>query len=147
MKIIYIVEDDYFQLEYVSTLLQNEFGSDVEVRPIQTESEFCRRFEEIAAARPACIVLDILIQWAEATMSDDSRGPGTFRTAGLRCQRKLREDQRTKNIDVILYTVLDRSDVLDFPQEVHYLRKDASDERFLELVRTLLPGGGSPEPE
>jgi hypothetical protein len=141
MTIIYVVEDDYLQLEYVCRILQDEFGPDVEVRSIRTESEFWRRFEEIASAQPACVVLDILIQWAEAAVSNESRGPGSFRTAGLRCQKKLSEDARTKNISVIFYTVLDRSDVLDFPREVHYLRKDVPDERFLALVRTLVTTG------
>lgn len=138
MNIIYIVEDDSLQADYIENLLRTECRFEVEIRRIVTESEFWNRFDEVAVAKPACIIMDILLQWSYAEVARETHAVGSYLTAGLRCQKKLAEDPRTKSITVVFHTVLDRSDIPNIPRNVLYLRKDASDSRFMGVIEEIM---------
>jgi CheY-like chemotaxis protein len=136
-RIVYVVEDDPLQGEYLDRLLRDKFSSSLKVKLIGSESEFYTRFEEIVADKPACVIMDILLQWAPAEIAKDSKDLGSYVNAGLRCQKKLAEDPRTREIPVIFFTVLDRADVPELPRDTAYVRKDASDQRFVGVVRDV----------
>jgi CheY-like chemotaxis protein len=135
---IYLVEDDPLQVDWVREILTNEFGGSLEIGVINSETQFLEKFDEIATKQPACIIVDVMLPWTEAKMNQSGRPKdiGTFQDAGLRCVAKLSGDGRTKAIPVLLYTVLDKNDII-LPLGAHYMRKDAPDPRFIQKIREL----------
>ena len=110
MSKILIVEDDP---HYVNDLRDSldEFASDIAV--ISTEAAFRAAYEAIASNPPELIVMDIMLRWTDPSeqMSSPSNKSDSFHRAGLRCLKMLRDDPRTQNVQVILYSVLEESDV------------------------------------
>jgi len=137
-KIIYWLEDDGLYQDYCQRLLASEFGKEVDVRWIATEKEFNDRFLEIADTKPACILIDIMLQWTETSLHDQSTGIGEYLTAGFRCLTRLANDAETKSIPIIFYTVLDPKDVLGAPLGVPWVRKDSSDKRLVDQIRDAI---------
>jgi CheY-like chemotaxis protein len=130
-KLIYLVEDDHLK-----ELLSLGFGDSLKIDVIETHSEFLARFEDLAARRPVCILLDVMLPWSatEISAADVSFNPDSFMTAGVECYRKIRADKRTAHVPVLLYSVWDRKDVVGIPLDADYLRKDAPDRRIIMWV-------------
>jgi hypothetical protein len=65
-----------------------------------------------------------------------------FYRAGVRCAKLLAKNEKTKDIPIILYTVLEPADLeeelkeLDLGRVVH-IRKDSDDDRIIDVVREL----------
>jgi len=145
---ILVVENDFLQSDWLVKSLRQAFPQ-AKVWQIKTESAFRDSFEAIAQNPPDAIVMDVMLQWTEA--SDDIEeqtfpkrvlDEGPYR-AGLRCEEMLTADGRTKNIPMILYTILERHDLEpDFPDlnahpNVKHLRKDSTPEPLIQLIREV----------
>ena len=141
---ILLVEDDHLQVEFLSRELQNSF-SEALIRVISTESEFRLRFEEISQSPPDVIVLDVMVRWADATPDIDVPPEDVcrdgFYTAGLRCEELLARDPQTNHIPVILYTVLEPTDLHGEIEKrrdnVVILTKAPEIDPLVELIREL----------
>lgn len=141
MKIL-LVEDDYIQSELICEALEQAFPSDA-IELIRTEHEFRSRLAEIEAGPPDIIILDIMLRWTLPSrdmpeLPQDVRDEGLYR-AGFRCRNLLAERARTRDIPVILYTVMEASDISDDLEDIApgtvYLRKEADVQSLIELIR------------
>lgn len=129
MKIL-LVEDDHLAANLVAAKLREMFAH-AEVKPVSTEQEFRARFEEFAKDPPDLVIMDVMLTWAfpSPNMEEppDEVREGGFHQAGFRCVRMLVEDERTKKIQTIIHSVIERGDVdyefKSLPQNVRYLRK------------------------
>jgi CheY-like chemotaxis protein len=138
---ILIVEDDYLQANWIHRTIQQALpGSRID--RISTELGFRSNLSDIASNPPNVIILDVMLRWTDPQPEmipppDDVR-EGQFFSAGFRCQRLLAKDHRTKNIPVILYTVLERLDLhnelRDLPDNVYYLAKDPEPDSLISLI-------------
>jgi hypothetical protein len=132
-----IIEDDVLTAGQMETAIR-ALGFDV--WRIPTESEFYFKFDEIAAERrPAAIVIDVMLRWADPSDHippkpahyEQTKG---YRRAGLRCRTRIQGDERTAGIPVLIFTVLDQESLDDVP-DGQYLQKGNGYERLLEWVR------------
>jgi CheY-like chemotaxis protein len=145
---ILLVEDDIIQSDFICDALEQEFpGGEVEL--IKTEQEFRSRLDNIAKRTPDVVIMDVMLRWTDPSPDqvpspEDVREEGHYR-AGFRCRKLLSERGQTKDVPVILYTVLDHADISHELQdisigEVQYLRKESSAGPLLRSVRKF--GGG-----
>ena len=103
---ILLVEDDHLQANDLEKTLEAEFGA--EVQTFSTEHEFVRQFWTIAENPPDVAILDRMLRWASPSRDmlappEDARDP---EQAGVRCAERMAEDERTRPVPVILYSVL-----------------------------------------
>ena len=133
---ILIVEDDQIQAGFTRPSLEQAFRGS-EITHIRTEHEFHSRMDEIANNPPDVVVMDVMLRWTnpardQPTAPDNVRLEGHY-LAGIRCTKLLAENEKTKDIPVILYTVLERADIgaqiASLPNKTLSLTKasDASD--------------------
>jgi CheY-like chemotaxis protein len=145
MKIL-IVEDDHLQADWIHQSLANKFPR-AEIERISTELEFRSRVDNgnLAENPPDVIIMDVMLRWTDPGPDlkpppSDVREEGFF-NAGLRCERLLAQEERTSHIPVILYTVLERTDLKQDPEKlrrnVHYLPKESNPEPLIQLIRDL----------
>jgi len=142
---VLLLDDDDLEAQAVRDALVQHFPQ-VGVDIIRTELEFRERLEAILSAPPDLIILDMMVRWSDEG-SKPSTPPnelGDFPSyrSGLRCHRLLAQNERTKNIPTILYTVLERGDIAEelrnMPQNVVYLKKDSDLSSLLRLIRSLV---------
>jgi CheY-like chemotaxis protein len=139
------VEDDPLQAEWIRDTIEGAI-SGAEVECIENEQEFCKRLDDIAKEPPAVILMDVMLRWTNPAPRINPPPPdvrdGGFYRAGLRCQRLLALRESTKSVPVILYTVLDRSDLEGALREpvgqIEFLRKEADPESLLAAVRSAI---------
>jgi DNA-binding NarL/FixJ family response regulator len=138
MRVV-LVEDDFLEAEWAQRLLEESFpGASIDV--IRTEKEFRLVFPKIASNPPDVVILDMMLPWTDI----DDAGPssdkpdGSFVNAGARCLSLLRADAHTANVPAVIYTTLDRMDLVDVPAGVVYVRKDAPDERLVRVIKNVL---------
>jgi hypothetical protein len=62
---------------------------------------------------------------------------GGYRRAGLRCRKKLAEDQRSRSIPAIIYTVLEREPLGEAIPECEYLQKGDGFDHLLERLEKI----------
>ncbi len=138
-----VVDDDQLWWERVREELDRSFN-EIEWTWIKTESEFRNAVPELIDNPPALILMDVMLPWCTPSEDmeeppDDVREEG-FYFAGLRCSRLLRNNAATKDIPVVLWTVLEREalrDSVDFDYNGPYVRKDADFEPLLEAICQL----------
>jgi CheY-like chemotaxis protein len=129
---VLIVEDDPAQYELIKRQLQTtDLFSDAKISRIVTELQFYDQFEETATNKPDLIIMDVMLRWTDA--APDMRLPpsdiavqGFFR-AGVRCEQMLASDERTKEIPIMIYSVLEKKDIeAEIPgrSQVTYLEKN-----------------------
>ena len=149
MKKMYflIVEDDKLQFSFIKNgIKQGRYFKDSRIERIATESEFIEKLESIATEKPDVILLDIMLRWTDPTPDmtlppPDIAEEGFFR-AGVRCEQRLANDMRTRNIPVIVYSILEKQDFegeIRERAEVHYLEKDFSVEKLNSKLEECLP--------
>ena len=132
---IYVVEDDYGQAQLTIVALEDSFGDSIDIVHIATHHKFREKFEEIAANLPLCIILDVMLPWSDTAIAEEPPSIESFLTAGFQCCEQIRNDPRTTKIPILIYTVLDRSDIKGLPKNVDYLRKDSADQRLIDWVK------------
>jgi len=107
---ILLVEDDAKQAELIEKALQEAFP-DVEVRHYSTESQFRESLPRLVEHPPALIVMDVMLRWCDAgpDMPLQPRECEDFSMAGVRCCRLLKSNPKTRNVPVVVLTVLDKN--------------------------------------
>lgn len=144
---ILLLEDDFLQRSDVKGTLEREF--DAEVLALSCEKEFRDRFESVAEQPPSVAVLDIMLRWAnasreESAQPEDATDPAK---AGIRCARMLRSDGRTKDVRVILYSVLGKNSLAELlPEGIPSLEKEHDYENLIEAVKDALIERTNPAP-
>jgi CheY-like chemotaxis protein len=141
-----IVEDDKRQFSYIKNgIKQGRYFSESRIERIATEWEFIEKFESIAREKPDVILLDVMLRWTDpgpdmTLPPADIAEEGFFR-AGARCEQRLAVDPRTRDIPVIVYSILEKEDFEDEIRprpEVHYLEKDFSVEKLNSKLEECL---------
>jgi CheY-like chemotaxis protein len=142
---ILIVEDDYLQADWFAQKIGERFGS-VSLDFVRTELEFRERLEDFLTQPPDLVLLDVMLRWTDPSPTMVPAPPeveaGGFFRAGLRCERLLRQSQRTQNVPVILYTVLEDGDLEAELEHVgkrtRYIPKDSDAQPLIEAIETAL---------
>lgn len=146
MKML-IIEDDHRQAELIYHGLKRYFPR-ANIDRISTESEFVSRFEDIANNPPDYVVLDVILRWTDPSPEMDSTPAQIkkegFHRAGLRCAKMLMEDKRTSSSQVIIYSVLEFSNIEpdlrelgDLSRRIIRLRKDYDVDNLVNTIRSL----------
>jgi CheY-like chemotaxis protein len=144
MNRILIVEDDHQQVELIEKALHKEpqfAGSDTKIQRISTERQFVDGFNEISSNPPHVILMDVMLRWDDPSPDFQlPKGYEGFHRAGLRNTEILAKDQRTRNIPVILYTLLTEENLKGIPERpnVFYLSKVSTLEPMVQLVRSVI---------
>jgi CheY-like chemotaxis protein len=144
MRVI-VLEDDSIQADAIRESLEENFAG-IAVSLVPTEAQFHETMTEIARNPPDLLILDVMVRWTHPSPEMPPRPPEVvaegFRRAGLRCLRLLLAAEETKDIPVILYTVLSRSDLerelLDLPPHVLFLEKESDLDRLVLHIRSML---------
>jgi DNA-binding NarL/FixJ family response regulator len=140
MRIVSLEDDEPFWDLLQEALTEAFPGADLVW--VRTESEFRQNVKKFAAKPPDIFLLDVMVKWADAA-EDMPKPPaevvkdGYFR-AGLRCHKLLLENTITRSVPVVLFTVLERSDVekvkSELPAGSAFVGKSGD---FRELIRTI----------
>jgi hypothetical protein len=145
---IFSLEDDESFWNLLKEALESEFRN-IHLSWIRTESDFYYHIPDFIKTPPDLFLLDVMVKWADAsekmpTPPKDVEREKYFR-AGLRCRKRLLEDQHTASIPVILYTVLEQVDMdqlaTDLPKNTWFAGKTADFRNLIPLVKQL---GGVP---
>lgn len=142
---ILVVEDDYLQANLICEKLASVFHC--EVKRISTERDFRLNLPKLENNLPSIIIMDVMLRWTDPS-SKIERPPREVRTegfyrAGIRCTRLLAEWDITKEVPVILYTILERTDLekqlaeLSSSINIVHLRKESDVDRLIELIREI----------
>ena len=140
-----IVEDNYWQSQWITKVLKDHF-SKAKIECIETELEFRSGFEVIVANKPDVVVMDIMLRWTNPSPNMtppplEIQNAG-FYHAGFRCKTLLNQDETTKNIPILLYTVLGMEDLeseLPIIQDnVIFLQKDGDTESLSDSIHSLI---------
>jgi CheY-like chemotaxis protein len=138
---ILIVEDDEPQFNLVKSGLERIRALSADrIERIATELEFQKKFDELAENKPDVIIMDVMLRWTNP-MREMPPSPGDMDRAGIRCEKMLANNNKTKDIPVILYTVLSRDDLKDdLPNRpnVRYLDKDFNSSRIAKEVSSMM---------
>lgn len=140
MKVL-LVEDDYIQEDMITETLERTFTG-IKVEKIRTEAEFYDGIDRIASKPPDVVVMDVMLRWTDPapnmpTPPDKVQQEG-YPRAGLRCADMLAKRDETKNIPVILFTVLNRED-LELPKtnnSILYVSKESDLDELINRVRS-----------
>jgi CheY-like chemotaxis protein len=135
-KRILLLEDDDFHRDLIEDRIRRRWrDTSFEYKSIANEKAFFQTFDQIVAAGFDLVIIDQMIPYTSA--DDESDDPqalalDAFR-GGARCYERLREDERTKAIPVVFYTILDRERV---PEQAVYVKK-TGDAEMTELLGTV----------
>lgn len=139
---ILVVEDDSLQADAIISILATTFPRDT-VELIRSEYEFRTKVADIQNHMPGVIVMDMMLPWCTPRVDippppEDVLRDGFFR-AGFRCQKLLEGNEKTKEIPIIFFTVLEKGDLRpqlrDQSKEVIYLQKDDKIDPLITLIR------------
>jgi CheY-like chemotaxis protein len=142
---VLIVEDDPFQAASMIEALEGNFSSsNSTIQRISTESQFREKFDEIANNPPDVITMDIMLRWADPSPDmkprpEDVKEEGIFK-AGLRCEKLLEGNAKTRHIPVILYTILSNEDLSDdIPERENVLHLPKSSDLYplIKAIRNM----------
>lgn len=137
-----VVEDDHLQAGPLSEHLAAAFDP-VTVETVATEEDFRTAMRlRFRGSVPDLIVMDVMLRWAfprpDMTAPPPDVVAGGYHRAGLRCARLLHADEVLRSVPVVLYTILEESDLLrggrDLPPNATYVGKTSE---FDVLVRRL----------
>jgi CheY-like chemotaxis protein len=155
---ILIVEDDIVQYGFIQSSLERVIRKwELEITRIKTESDFYNELTVIADAKPDIIIMDVMLRWADPSLNipkppQEVIDNGFYR-AGIRCIKKLFENEKTNDIPVIVYTALDHAALeYELPEIPHvkYVDKDFNPEtlrKFILSLTNLDKYVRNPEPE
>jgi hypothetical protein len=140
MRIVSLEDDEPFWDTLIDALVAA--FPHAEIIWVRTEFEFCEKKQDFAENPPDIFLLDVMVKWADAAEimpppPREVKEQGYYR-AGLRCRSRLLEDARTARIPVILFTVLERSDIErvigQLPENTSFVGKSGD---FQELIATI----------
>lgn len=142
---ILIVEDDPVQSDFIEHAIKEEKEFfDLQIKRISRESEFRNNFGEIADYKPEVIIMDIMMRWADPapdmqTPPKEIRDQGFYR-AGIRCIQMLSDDERTRDIPIIIYSILDKEDLEEEMKnflQARYLSKDFDARKIINMIKLM----------
>jgi hypothetical protein len=142
---IVIVEDDHLQEAPLQDYLSGTI-TDAQIETISTELEFRTRLPVLRKRIPDLVVMDVMLRWTfpapdAVAPPEDVASSGYYR-AGLRCARLLADDPQLCGVPVILYTILERSDLERdgeaLPKNSTYLGKNTELDVLSRKARDLL---------
>lgn len=143
-KRILVVEDDYQQAQWLLGDLKRKYKTAPEL--IMTEHQFRKRLDKIEKEPPWDVaIIDIMLPWTEPhpeqePMPEDIKKDGKYR-AGFRCQTLLAEKQETKDLPVILYSMLDEkalhTELGDLPDHIVFLPKRSKTDKLIDMIDSL----------
>lgn len=142
---ILIAEDDGQQGRELTEELEEAFPG-VKVELVISELDFYNRIDDDTLPLPDAVIVDIMLRWTVPSPVIVERPPHVkaegFYKAGFRCERKLAEREATKAIPVILYTVLESSDVKketeNLRPNVKFLKKAVNSKQLVQRLRDSL---------
>ncbi|MGH3898145.1 MAG: hypothetical protein ACRDTA_07795 [Pseudonocardiaceae bacterium] len=128
---IVIVEDDHLQEAPLQDYLTGTI-TDAQIEAICTELEFRTLLPALRKRVPDLVVMDVMLRWTfpapDAVAPPEDVASGGYYRAGLRCARLLADDSQLCGVPVILYTILERSDLErdgeSLPKNSTYLGKN-----------------------
>jgi DNA-binding response OmpR family regulator len=140
-----VVEDDHLQEGPLQDTLLTAFDA-ADVRTICTEEEFRAALPDIRQDVPDLVVMDVMLRWADPRPNQPQPPPeviaGGYYRAGLRCTRLLHEDVTLSTVPVILYTILELSDLerdgQRLPPNASYVGKTADLDTLIRHIRAEL---------
>ncbi|WP_020390786.1 hypothetical protein [Kribbella catacumbae] len=143
---IVVVEDDFLQEGPLEEHLQNTFPAAC-IETLSTESEFRERLPALREAKPDLVILDVMLRWASPRPDLPEPPPdvieGDYFRAGLRCAELMAKDDELSSVPVIIYTILERSDLErsgeTMPLLGSYVRKSSDLHLLTRRIRELVP--------
>lgn len=143
---IVLLEDDHWQEETIVDTINGV--SDLPVEVIRTEHAFMRQLPYFQADPPSAFVLDMLVRYADpepdAPEPPADHGSTGYFTAGLRCLRSLRGHRSTRDVPIVVYTVLDELDArrsMDSSEaDVAVFTKTQDDRPIADWLRAAVAG-------
>jgi CheY-like chemotaxis protein len=145
---ITLVEDDHLQAEWLESRLDAAFRG-VVIKRLNTESDFYEWLNELEnndEVNPDLFIIDVMLRWADPSPTIAEPPPDVvdngFYRAGLRCKDQVMANERTRDVPIILYTVLEELDLEkaleNRPSGVTHLRKDSSAEPLIRMIRKIV---------
>jgi len=109
-----VVEDDHLQEERITDHLRGAFEG-ARVLALSTEEEFRAHLPGMRADVPDLVLVDVMLRWTDPQPGmpgppEDVVSGGYYR-AGQRCAELLIDDPVLRPVPVVLYTILERSDL------------------------------------
>lgn len=141
-----IVEDDHLQEGPLTDNLEASFPG-THVTTLSSENEFREFLPKMRDAVPDLVLMDVMVRWTFASPTapqppEDVVTGGYYR-AGLRCAALMNDCQELRHVPVILYTILERSDLErdseKLPPNCSYVGKSGDIDALIRKVRSLLP--------
>jgi hypothetical protein len=140
-----VVEDDHLQEGPLQDTLLAAFR-DASVVAFSTEEEFRSALPGLRRERPDLVVMDVMLRWADPRPDPPVPPPevvsGGYYRAGLRCARLLAADDVLHEVPVILYTILELSDLerddQQLPPNTTYVGKTADLDVLIRHIRARL---------
>lgn len=142
---IIIVEDDHLQEGPLQEHLSSAI-SDADIEAICTELDFRLRLPALRRRPPDLVLMDVMLRWTfpapDALPPPADVATDGYYRAGLRCARLLADDPALAGVPVILYTILERSDLErdgeSLPPNSTYVGKHTDRDVLGRKVRDLL---------
>ncbi len=140
-----VVEDDHLQESPLTDHLAIDFP-DATVETLTTEEQFRAHLPHMRTAAPDLVIMDVMLKWASSRRDlpprpDDVAAGGYYR-AGLRCARLMLDDSRLRRVPVVLYTILERSDLerdgQTLPANTTYVGKNCELDVLSRHIRSRL---------
>lgn len=146
MKII-LVEDDFQQSQSVADVLARSF-SDAKIVQIATEQDFMAALPEWQVNPPDLFIFDLMLPWAFVGDAEVIAKPeGDFRTAGVRCAKAALVETGTKNVPMIIHSIVTADVIRDAlgvsPSNLAIMSKDSSISNLVLMVRSLIQATSS----
>src|SRR4051812_36572572 len=142
---ILLVEDDLVQAEFMRTYLEDLLPG-CTVQHVATELAFRELFPSLQSSPPDLVVVDMMIRWSTPSsqvqpLPGDVARDGQYR-AGRRCQELLASETATRDVPVVIYSVLERLDAIpgneQQPYNVVFLQKSTDLSPLGQLIISLL---------
>jgi CheY-like chemotaxis protein len=144
MMHVLIVEDDYLQADWLGQILRDQL-SGVEIELIRNEQRFYDWLESLKSSPPDLVILDVMLRWTDpgsGISAPEEVMKGGYYRAGLRCEKLLRQKERTRSTPVILYTVLEALDLAAETDGISdksiYLGKSSNASPLIDVVQKLI---------
>lgn len=143
---IVIAEDDHLQEGPLEDQIREAFPS-ARILTVATEEEFRARLADFRRDPPDLVVMDVMLRWSYPSRTASPAPPdvarGGYQRAGLRCVQLMAEDPALREVPVIYYTILERSDLDRDSDQVPegvttYVRKSTDPEVLVRKIRALV---------
>ncbi len=149
-KRILVLEDDGYQYSWIESVLKNT-GPGAEITRIETESKFLEWIKHLQTGRaslPDLFILDVMVKWttpSKLTPRPEHIQATDSRRAGMRCGLLVRTCAQTRNKPIIIYTILQRTDVDDddnkieeLGSNVRFVPKTPDENELIKAVRSAI---------